>query len=184
MGGFLRERGGMEGGMSHVAAQRGTKTQEIKVEKQNGNAATEPKLLHFVTFIFFPCLWALLARRKRTARDFHPITVSSQPVCSVRENECAILKQWLGILRVCTAKASKEQLFPTEATFKHNTGCTSSAHNVFWWTEHLLQTWRWCVQVISSVTSTTTVLAMNPSFGPLNYPLKTNPVAWTEPRKV
>lgn len=38
--------------MSHVAAQRGTKTQEIKVEKQNGNTATEPKLLHFVTFIF------------------------------------------------------------------------------------------------------------------------------------
>lgn len=43
----------MEGGMSHVAARRGTKTQEIKVEKQNGNAATEPKLLHFVTFFFF-----------------------------------------------------------------------------------------------------------------------------------
>lgn len=29
----------MEGGMSHVAVQRGTKPQEIKLEKQNGNTA-------------------------------------------------------------------------------------------------------------------------------------------------
>lgn len=98
----------MEAGMSHVAAQRGTK--EIKVEKQNRNTATEAKLLHFVTFIFF-LLLSIVSETEENCQRLPP-NYSFFSNGSVRENECVILKQWLGILHVCTSKSSQKHLFP------------------------------------------------------------------------
>lgn len=121
-------------------------------------------------------LWAFLVRRRRTARDFHPITVSPQPVGSARENECVIFKQWVGTLHVCTGKSSLWRLFPRESTFEHNTGRTS-VHDCFWKIEHLrlnkdVMHSGVCLRKDlskSSVTATTTVLSMKPSSDPDYY---------------
>lgn len=105
--GWPSKRMGREGGrnVSCRSSERNKDTGN-KSWKTEWKYSYRAQIAPFCNF-YFPCLWALLVRRRRTARDFHPITVSSQPVGSVKENECVILKQWLGILHVCTGKSSR-----------------------------------------------------------------------------
>lgn len=118
--------------MSHVAARRGTKTQEIKVEKQNGNAATEPKLLHFVTFIFFPPLPLSVVSETEENCQRLPPNYSFFSTCLFSEGKRMCNTQTMAGHPPCLHRQSQPGavfFFPTEATFKHNTGRASSAHN-------------------------------------------------------
>lgn len=114
VGSHLRERGGMEGGRDMSCnSSAGNKDRGNKSWKTHWKYSCTAQIAPFCNF-YFLCLGALLVRWRRTARHFQPITVSSQPVGSVRENECVILKQLLGILHICTHESSQQHLFLRE----------------------------------------------------------------------
>lgn len=118
------EKAGRDGGRTvSCNSSEGNKDTGNKSGKTEWKYSCTAQIAPFCNF-YFLCLWALVVRRRRAARDFQPITVPSQPVGSVRENECVIFKQLLGIL--CTDKPSQQHFFLRGYIWlKRNMGDTS-----------------------------------------------------------